>query len=206
MRTITLHKDYYNDITAEELDGLNSIGRSMLKFETNYMVVLFLSVVFEIYVLSRFIIRVKNTGFSNLLKSDALSVMDALGTLAVIVLLIISFVFGVYEYRKWKYFFFGKGEIISVRNEHIEPNKKYPEGYYRNILTIAVSEEEAVCVYYLSNTLMDEEYYIGRKAIAVYYPYLHIRFAVMSGENPTEYMGRYGGAVMDRKNRGRSIE
>ncbi len=206
MRTITLHKDYYNDITAEELEGLYSIGRSMLKYETKYIVGLFLCVVLEIYVLSKFIIRVKNAGFSNILKSDALSIMDALGSLAVLVLLIISFVFGIYEYRKWKYFFFGKGKIISVKNELIENSKKYPDGYYRNTLTIAVSEEEAVSVYYISDALMEEDYYIGKEAIAVYYPYMRIRFAVMTGESPSEYTARYGDAMMDRNNRGRTIE
>ncbi|MGN1416391.1 MAG: hypothetical protein ACI4XF_06085 [Oscillospiraceae bacterium] len=206
MKTITLHKDYYNNITAEELESVYSIGRFMRRFEIKNMVLLVFLMLFEIYVVSKFIVRAVNCGLNTLLKNDPLAVLDALGSLAAAVLLVISCIFGIYEYRKWKYFFFGKGKIISVKNELIENSRKHPDGYYRNTLSIAVSEEEAVSVYYISDAPLDEELYIGREAIAVYFPYVHIRFAVMTGESAAEYARRYGDAVMERKNRGSIID
>lgn len=206
MKTITLHKDYYNNITAEELEGLYSIGRFMGKFELERYILLILATLFEIYVFVGFVIRVCDRSFIEILKNDPFSVIDSFGTLAVAVLLIIFCVFDFRRLRRSRYFYFGKGRIISVKNEHIENSRYEPDGYYRNILTIAVSEEEAVSVYYISDAPMDEEIYIGREAIAVYYPYIRVRFAVMTGSSPADYVEKYGDIMMEKKNRGKNID
>lgn len=205
MKTVTLHKDYYNNITAEELEELYSIGSFTGKINLQKYIMLIIAAFFEIHLFVEFVIKVKSSGFFEILKNNPLSVIDSLATLATAVLLLIFCITEFRSLRKSRYFYFGKGRIISVKNELIENSRKFPEGYYRNTVTIAVSEEEAVTVYYMSDAPMDEEMYIGREAIAVYYPYTRIRFAVMTGESPAEYTDKYGDVMLERKNRVKNI-
>lgn len=67
--------------------------------------------------------------------------------LAAAVLLMIFCVTEFRRLKKSRYFYFGNGRIIYVKNELIENSRKLPDRYYRNTVTIAVSEEEAVSVY-----------------------------------------------------------
>ncbi len=200
---VSLRKDYYNDITAEEIESLYSVKKAMQKAAWNDTKTYTLTVLPMIVFFGTFLCFAANLfGWEVLFFSD---LSELTGYIIVYIFGIINVAaIGIKEFCRWRDFFFGKGKIISLESEYFEGNKKRPEGYYRHTLTIAVSETEAVGnIYYFSDKEWDKNLYIGKDAIAVYFPKAHLLYAVIDGENAENYTGEFSDLIFKKERKKR---
>ena len=200
---VSLRKDYYNDITAEEIESLYSVKKAMQKAAWNDIITNTVFILPMIIFLGIFMYDIANEYgwkylfFSQLSDSTGLFVLFIFALIEVIAM-------NITELCRWRDFFFGKGKIISLESEYFEGNKKRPEGYYRHTLTIAVSETEAVGnIYYFSDKEWDKNLYIGKDAIAVYFPKAHLLYAVIDGENAENYTGEFSDLIFKKERKKR---
>ncbi|MCI7767353.1 MAG: hypothetical protein MSJ26_05135 [Oscillospiraceae bacterium] len=172
-KLINLRQDYYNDIKPQELDGIYKMQKKMRKQAWSYnifhcILVLILAVIL-------------GCSFFIGIRSGEANIFLLLCFVAVSAECIVS---GKNELRKWQNFYFGKGKIVSVESRSPEGSKRRPDGKYCSALTIAVSKTEAVGnILYYSDEPLEPEDYIGREAVAVYFPNAHLLYAVIGSEN-----------------------
>ena len=200
---VSLRKDYYNDITAEEIESLYSVKKAMQKAAWNDTKTYTLTVLPMIIFFGTFLCFA-----ANLFGWEVLFFSDLSGLTGYIIVYIFGIInvaaIGIKEFCRWRDFFFGKGKIISLESEYFEGNKKRPEGYYRHTLTIAVSETEAVGnIYYFSDKEWKKDLYIGKNAIAVYFPKAHLLYAVIDGENAENYTGEFSDLIFKKERKKR---
>lgn len=190
-----LHKDYYNNVTADEIKGIYKLRKSMRKLERNEFLFHFISIsiIFAIC-FSLTACLVKRDGPIALLYGSRKDSMGEIILLLIIGIVVCVIDFAVVFYR-WKEFYIGVGEVVSAKCEHIVPDKsrynymkKYPEGYYKCILDIAVSDGLAINdVTYYSPVPIN----VGERAASVYFPRTHLLYAVCgdfaSNENPKDF-------------------
>ena len=200
---VSLRKDYYNDITAEEIESLYSVKKAMQKAAWNDTKTYTLTVLPMIIFFGTFLCFA-----ANLFGWEVLFFSDLSGLTGYIIVYIFGIInvaaIGIKEFCRWRDFFFGKGKIISLESEYFEGNKKRTEGYYRHTLTIAVSETEAVGnIYYFSDKEWKKDLYIGKDAIAVYFPKAHLLYAVIEGENAENYTGEFSDLIFKKERKKR---
>ncbi|WP_432649852.1 hypothetical protein [Huintestinicola sp.] len=186
-KLINLRQDYYNGITAEELEGLYSLKNDMRKRAWN-SIAIHTALCLSVIAVSGFIAFLYFDKFgTEALLSEGFS--DCIGFIIVyFIILAEAIANAIKELGRWSDFYFGKGKIISLESEFFEGNKRRPEGYYRHTLTIAVSETEAVGnIFYFSDEPWESEKYIGKDAAAVYFPKAHLLYAVIDGEDAEKY-------------------
>ncbi len=177
-----LHKDYYNNASTNEIKGLYNLRSSMHKWERNNFLFCFIPIM--VLLIFYFIFTasvVKNYGHVALLFGSR---GDSIGECLLLIMvgaIVCVIDFAVVFYR-WKEFYIGVGEVIASECEHITPNKfetgylkKYPDGYYKCTLDIAVSDSLAVTgVTYFSPIPIN----VGERAASVYFPRTHLLYAV----------------------------
>ena len=190
-----LHKDYYNNVTADEIKGIYKLRRSMRNLERNEFLFYFIpiSIIFAVC-FSMTAYLVKRDGPIALLYGSTKDCMGEIILFLIIGIFICIFDFAIAFYR-WKEFYIGVGEVVSAKCEHITPDKsrydymkKYPDGYYKCTLDIAVSD---------GLTINDVTYYspvpvnVGERSASVYFPRTHLLYAVCgdfaSNENPKDF-------------------
>lgn len=200
---VSLRKDYYNDITAEEIESLYSVKKAMQKAAWRNIITNTVLVLPMIIFCGIFLYDIANEyGWENLFFSQASEITVYFAMFIFCVIDVIAV--GIKELCRWRDFFFGKGKIISLESEYFEGNKKRTEGYYRHTLTIAVSETEAVGnIYYFSDKEWKKDLYIGKDAIAVYFPKAHLLYAVIEGENAENYTGEFSDLIFKKERKKR---
>lgn len=198
-RLITLRQDYYNDITAEELEGLYSLKNAMRKRAWK-SIASHTALCLSVIVVSGFIAFLYFDKFgTEAILFEGFS--DCIGFIIVyFIILAEAIANAIKELGRWRDFFFGKGKIISLESEFFQGNKRRPEGYYRHTLTIAVSETEAVGnIFYFSDKPWESEKYIGKDAAAVYFPKAHLLYAVIDGEDAEKYTEEFSEMMFVKK-------
>lgn len=200
-RFIRLNRDYYNNITPQEIESIYAFGKHMVSVDVgDYIfnaVLVLLTIVITIFCLVQIFVSHGAAAIFNQTIFEGVYVVIVL-----IAAVVEAIILTVSEIKKWSYFYFGKGKIISLESEYHEPDKKHPDGYYRHALAIALTETEAVDrIYYFDRKPWKKEDYIGEYAIAVYFQNAHLLYAVVDGEDAAEYTREFKEEMFDKKRR-----
>lgn len=198
-KAVRFAQDFYNDITADEINDIYAFQKKVKKvalLDMMFDVIQF--IVIAVIALPIVIISVKQNIASIL--SDSVSEL-----LCYIILYlacaIASITAAVKTIRKWKHFYFAKGTIIDLENEFYEADKAHPDGYWRHTITLAVSETECLKnIFYFDNKKWRKENYIGESAVAVYFPDVHLMYAMINGED-AENFDKFSNEMFKKKNK-----
>lgn len=176
-KLINLRQDYYNDIKPEELDGIYKMQKKMRKQAWSYIILhCILVMILAVILGSLFFVCIKKGEIDSFLMNSFYLLMG----IAAFAECIVS---GKKELWKWQDFYFGKGKIVAADSRSPEGKKHRPDGKYCIALTIAVSKTEAVGnIFHYSDEPSEPEDYIGRSAVAVYFPNAHLLYAVIGSE------------------------
>ncbi len=192
-KLVPFHSDYYNDITAEEIEALYAEnGRfKRIAAETAGIELLSLGVYASLSVMGLYLLK-KTDDPADLLRiflDHTEGFLTAVSSVVIVPVLFAEIIINLRRtYNECSDFYFAKGKIISLESEYNESDKKHKNGYYKNILTLAVSENEAIGnIFYFSENEWEKDDYIGKDAIAVYYPKMHSMYALIDGEDAENY-------------------
>lgn len=190
-----LHKDYYNNASASEIKGLYNLRNQMRKWERNEFLFCFIPIMTLLIFYFVFTASlVKTYGSVALLFG---SKRDSIGECLLLIFIgaVVCVIDFAAVFYRWKEFYIGVGEVIAAECEYVSPDKskagylkKYPGGYYKCALDIAVSDGLAVTdVTYFSPVPIN----IGERAASVYFPRTHLLYAVCgdftSNENAKDF-------------------
>lgn len=193
-KLVSFRQDYYNDITVKEIETLYAESGRLKKIAVISALLEF--TVYSIYAAGSICCLVSlakaKLSIADLLRAFLGNIEGFLTVISSVVVVPVLFVEIIINfirvYKKCSDFYFAKGKIISLESEYNESDKKHKNGYYKNILTLAVSEEEAIGnIFYFSENEWEKDDYIGKSAIAVYYPKLHCMYALIDGEDAENY-------------------
>ncbi len=193
-KLVSFRRDYYNDITVQEIETLYAESG---RLKTNAVISALVEfTVYSIYAAGSICCLVSlakaKLSLADLLRAFLGNIEGFLTVVSSVVVVPVLFV-GIItnlirSLNECSDFYFAKGKIISLESEYNESDKKHKNGYYKNILTLAVSENEAVGnIFYFSENEWESEKYIGKSAIAVYYPKMHRMYAMIDGEDAENY-------------------
>ena len=198
-KAVRFAQDFYNDITADEINDIYAFQKKVKKVALlDMMFDIIQFIVVAAIALPIIIISVKQStafilseSFFEMLCYIILYLAGAIASIAAVVKTI----------RKWKHFYFAKGTIIDLESEFYEADKTHPDGYWRHTITLAVSETECLKnIFYFDDKKWKKDNYIGESAVAVYFPDVHLMYAMMNGED-AENFDRFSNEMFKKKNK-----